>query len=160
MPKRSHLSVFSTLPAVDDLLVENAEFVADAVAHGGDFESRQGIDEACRQSSEAAVAESGFFFLVQQFLEIQSELGHAFLDPVEDAEIDEVVAEVRAHQELGRQIRDGSRALLGVRGRGADPALQHAVAHRKGERHVVVVFGGERREFALHVEKDRPGRRS
>ena len=141
------------LPAVDDLLMENAELVAYAVAHGRHFERRQGIDEACRQAAEAAVAEPGLFFLVQQFLEVQSELGHALLDPVEDAEIDEVVAQVRAHQELGGQIRHGSRGLLGIGGRRADPALQHAVAHRIGERHVVVVLGRERRKFALHVEQ-------
>ena len=140
------------LPAVDDLLMENTEFVTYAVADGRHFEGGQGIDEACRQASEAAVAESGFFFLLQQLVEIQSQFGDALLDPIEDSEIDQVVAQVRAHQKFGRQVRHGPRGLLGVGRRRADPALQHAVAHREGERHVVVVLGRQRREFTLHIE--------
>ena len=141
------------LPAVDDLLVEDAEFVADAVADGRHFESRQGIDEAGRQAPEAAVAESGLLLLLQQFVEVESQFGHAFLDLVEDAEIDEIVAQMRPHQEFGGQIGHRARGLLGVRRRRADPAMQHAVANREGQRHVVVVLGGERREFALHIEQ-------
>ena len=72
---------------------------------------------------------------------------------LDDAEIQEIVAEMRAHQELGGQIGDGARAVPGVVGGRADPALQHAVAHRIGERHVVIVLGGKGWEFALHVEE-------
>jgi hypothetical protein len=57
------------------------------------------------------------------------------------------------HEEFGGEIRDGSRALLGVGGRGADPALQHAIAHRVGQRHVVVGLGGKRRKLALDIEE-------
>ena len=65
------------LPAVDDLLVEDAELVADAVAERGDLERRERIDEACRQAPEAAVAQSGLLLLAQQLLEIEAELAHA-----------------------------------------------------------------------------------
>ena len=81
------------------------------------------------------------------------ELAHALPHRLEDAEVDQVVAEVRAHEEFGREIRDGARSLLGVGRGGADPALQHAVADRIGQRHVVVVLGGQGRELALHVEE-------
>ena len=70
-----------------------------------------------------------------------------------DAEIDQVVAQVRTHQELGRQIGDRARTLLRIGRCGADPALQKAIAHHVGERHVVVVPGGQRGELALHVEQ-------
>ena len=40
LPKRSQLSVRLLLPAVDDLLVEDAELVADAVAQAGQFQRR------------------------------------------------------------------------------------------------------------------------
>ena len=58
-----------------------------------------------------------------------------------------------AHQELGGEIRDRARAVLGVGFGGTDPAMQHAVAHRVGERHVVVVLGGQGRDLALHVKQ-------
>ena len=93
------------LPAVDDLLLEDAELVADAVAQRRHLERRQRIDEAGREAAEAAVAQARLVLLGQQLLEIQPELGHRGARGVVDAEIDEVVAEVRAHQELGRQIR-------------------------------------------------------
>ena len=144
---------FLDLPAVDDLLVEYAELVANAVAERGYFERGEGVDEAGRQASEAAAAEARLLFLVQQLLEVHAELGHALPDRFEYAEIDEVVAEVRTQEEFRGEIRDGARAVLGVRRRRADPALQHAIAHGVGERHVVVVLGGERRELALHVEQ-------
>jgi len=38
------------------------------------------------------------------------------------------------------KIGDGARPLPGVDASRADPAVQHAVAHRVGERHVIVVF--------------------
>jgi len=48
------------LPAVDDLLLENAELVTDAVAQCGHFERSQRIDEAGREPPETAVAKAGF----------------------------------------------------------------------------------------------------
>ncbi len=46
------------LPAVDDLLLEDAELVADAVADGRDLECRHRIEEARGETAEAAVAEA------------------------------------------------------------------------------------------------------
>ena len=141
------------LPAVDDLLLEDAELVADAVTQRRHLERRQRIDETRREPAETAVAQARLVFVGQQLLEIEPELRHRRARGVVDAEVDEVVAEMRPHEELGRQIRDGARALLGVRSRRADPALQHAIAHRVGQRHVVVGLGGERRKLALDVEE-------
>ena len=47
------------LPAVDDLLLEDAELVADAVAERGHLQRRQRVEEAGREAPEAAVAEAG-----------------------------------------------------------------------------------------------------
>jgi hypothetical protein len=119
----------------------------------GNLERRERFDEARGEAAQAAVAEAGFLLLREELVEVQPELGHALLDAFEDAEIHEVVAEMRPHQEFGREVGDRARAALGVGLRGADPALQHAVAHRECERHVVIVLGRERREFPLHVEQ-------
>ncbi len=141
------------LPAVDDFLVEDPEFVADAVAHARHFERRQRIDEAGGEPAEAAVPEARLLLLGEQAVEIEAELRDAFLDGVEDPEIDEIVSKVRTHQELGGQIRHGTRGVLRVYGGGADPALQHPIAYGICERHVIVVLGGEGGELALHVEE-------
>ena len=102
------------LPAVDDLLLEDAELVADAVAERRDLERRQRIDEARGEPAEAAVAESRLVLLRQQLIEVEAELGDRLAHLVVDAEVQQVVAEVRSHQELGREIRDRARALLVV----------------------------------------------
>ena len=119
----------------------------------GDLQRRQRIEEARGQPAQAAVAQPGLLLLLQQLVEVQAQLGDRLLHLRVDAEVDQVVAQVRADQELGRQVGDRARALLGV-GRGrADPALQQAVAHHVGERQVVVALGGQGRELALHVEQ-------
>ena len=51
------------LPAVDDLLLEDAELVADAVAQRRHFERGQRIDEAGREAAEAAVAQARLVFV-------------------------------------------------------------------------------------------------
>ena len=63
------------LPAVDDLLMKDAELVADAVAERRDLQRRQRIDETGREPAEAAVAEARLVFLLQQLVEVQAELG-------------------------------------------------------------------------------------
>jgi hypothetical protein len=141
------------LPAVDDFLLEDSELVADAVPQRGHFERRERIDEAGRETAEATVAEARLIFRRQQLLEVEAEFRHGRPRVVVDAEVDEVVAEMRPHQELGGEVADRSRALLGVGGGGRNPALQHAVAHGVRQRHVVVGLRRERRELALDVEE-------
>jgi hypothetical protein len=58
-------------------LVEDPKFVADAVADRGDLQRRERIEVAGREPPEAAVAEARLFFLVEQFLEIETELLHS-----------------------------------------------------------------------------------
>src|ERR1035441_8001412 len=60
------------LPAVLDGLIENAEFVADAVARRRNFERGQRIEIARSQTAEAAIAEAGLFFLFQKLVERQA----------------------------------------------------------------------------------------
>ena len=141
------------LPAVDDVLVEDAELVADAVAERGNLEGRQRVEKARGEAAETAVAEPGLLLLLQQLVEIETEPRDRALHEIVNAEVDQVVAEVRSHQELGREIGDGARALLGVGSRGAHPPVQQVIAHHVGKRHVVVALRGKRRKLALHVEE-------
>ena len=88
------------LPAVANLLVEDAKFVADAVADGGYVERGQRVHEAGSQAAQAAVAKSRLFFLLDQHVQIKAELAHRLLGFVVDAQVDEVVRQMRSSQEL------------------------------------------------------------
>src|SRR5580704_16705131 len=47
------------LPAVDDLLLEDSELVANAVAERGNLQRGERFDEACRETAEAAAPQTG-----------------------------------------------------------------------------------------------------
>ncbi|MNM92764.1 hypothetical protein D3C81_1051080 [compost metagenome] len=140
------------LHAVDDALVKDAVLVADAVAQRRNLQRGQRIHEAGRQPAQAAVAEAGFLLLREDVVEVQVERGHGAAHRLHDAEVDEVVAQVRPHQEFGGQVGHRARwlALVGL-GR-ADPALHQAVAHGVGQRLVEVVAAGVAGQLALGVE--------
>jgi len=105
------------LPAVDDLLLEDAELVADAVSECRNFERRQRIDETGREPAEAAVAESRLRLLRKQLVEIETELRDGLLDALVDAKVDEVIAEVRS-------IRNSAERYATVR----EPCFVYAAA--------------------------------
>ena len=87
-----------------DLLVEDAELVADAVADRGALQCGQRVQIAGGEAAEAAVAEAGFLLARQHFLEADAELLECGAGRLLDSEIQQVAAELRAHQELGRQV--------------------------------------------------------
>jgi hypothetical protein len=89
------------LPAIADRLRENAELVANAITNGGNFERCQGVQVTRGQASETAVAEAGLLLLIEQHFQIEAEFPHRLLGVVEDAEIDQVVSELRTNQEFG-----------------------------------------------------------
>jgi len=58
------------LPAIADLLVEDAELVTDPVADGGDLEGGQRVHVASCEATESAVAEAGLFLVLEQLFEV------------------------------------------------------------------------------------------
>ena len=60
------------LPAVDDLLLEDAELVADAVTQRRHFERGQRIDETRGEPAEAAVAQARLVLVRQQLFEVEA----------------------------------------------------------------------------------------
>ncbi len=70
------------LEAVDDLLLEQAELVVDAVAVTGHAERGQRFQKAGGQTSQAAVAESGIGFAVENVVEADAETARAPRDTV------------------------------------------------------------------------------
>ena len=61
------------LEAVDDLLLEQAVLVIDAVAVAGHAQRGQGFQEARGQTAEAAVAQPGVGFAVEHIVEVDAE---------------------------------------------------------------------------------------
>src|SRR6266516_3955111 len=84
------------LPAIADLLVEDAELVPNTVTDRGDLKRCERIEVAGRKPAEAAGAEARLFFLVEEDLEIETELLHGLLRRIEGPELEEIVAEVWA----------------------------------------------------------------
>ena len=94
------------LPAVVDRLVEDAEFVADAVTDRRDVQCRQRVHVAGRETSKTAVAKPRLLFLFEESGEVLADQRHSFLSRRPQAKVDETVSEMRAGQELGGEVRD------------------------------------------------------
>jgi len=100
------------LPAVADLLIEDAELVADAVADRRQLEGGQRVEEAGGEPAEATVAEAGLLLVLDQLVVRQPEVGQRRPQRGLDAEGQDVVAELRAEQVLGGQVDDGAVVAL------------------------------------------------
>ena len=130
------------LPSVADGLLEDAELIADAVADRWDAERGHGVEIAGGETAEAAVAEAGFAFLLADFVEVEAEFGARLTDGLFEAEVEQIVREVGAHEELGGEIADHAHIVPGVALEGLDPGGENAVAHGVGDGGEVVALGG------------------
>ena len=128
--------------AVDDALAEDAVVVAQAVAGGGEVEGGEGIHEAGGEAAEAAVAEAGVHLVVAEAVPVQAEGVHGFAALLLEAEVDDVVAEEAADEELEGEVVDAADLGGAVGVLGGHPAVDDAVAHGIGEGFVAIAFGG------------------
>jgi hypothetical protein len=141
------------LLTVDDVLGEDAELVAYAISQGGHLQCGQGVQEAGGQSAQTTVAQTRFLLLPKQFFEAQTQVAHGQAHVLVNAQVDQIVAQVGAEQEFGGEVGHGPRAQSRVGLRRADPVVQHAIPHRIGQGHVVVVFRRQGGELALHMQQ-------
>ncbi len=139
------------LVPVADRLLEDAELVADAVAHRGQRQRGERLEETRRQAAEAAVAEPGVGLLLEQ-------VGHADADLLEhavvvlvDPERREVRLERAAEQVLRRQVVGPLDVALVVGPLRLDPALDQRVAHGEAERHEAIEQGRGQRVLGSRV---------
>ena len=100
------------LIAVADLLLEHPVAVADAAAVGGIVQGCEGVQETCRKASEAAVAQSRIRLLVLDLVDVKAELCEGLLHRRKGLQVDQVVAEGAAHQELHGEVVQGLRVRL------------------------------------------------
>ena len=67
------------------------------------------------QPAQAAVAQAGFLLLLDQVVEIHAQFRHRLPGLFGDAEVEQVVGQVRAGQELGGEVGHHARVLLARR---------------------------------------------
>ena len=106
---------------VDKALAEQAVMVVEAHAVAGKAQRGDGIQEACGQTAQAAVAERRLDLELLDFVEVVAGGGELVLNLAIDAEVDHVVDQQFANQKLSRDVvelflaiveRTGGRALL------------------------------------------------
>jgi len=127
------------LPAVVDLLVEDAELVADAVADGRTLEGGQRVEIARGQPAKAAVAQPGLLLACEHAVEVLPQRRQRLAGRVLDAEVQQVAAELRPHQEFGRQVAGHLPTEIERCLRGRHPVVLHAVANGQRSGPVVVL---------------------
>ena len=76
------------LPAVANLLIEDAVFIANAVADGGNVEGGERIHKARGKPAQPAIAQTRFGLLLDQRFQVKAELAHRFFGFVVKAEVD------------------------------------------------------------------------
>ena len=97
---------------------------------------------------EAAVAEAGFLLLLGHGVEIQTEFRQRLAHRLDDPEVEEVVHQMRAGQELRREIRHDPGGRAGQFAHRLHASVEDAVANREGERDVVVMPRRQRQAAA------------
>ncbi len=130
------------LPAVANLLVEDAELIADAIADGVVFQRGERVQITRSQPAQTAVAQPGLLLAGQDFAEVLAESPERRAGLVFDTEIEQVRAELGPYQEFRRKVaRDLSADVQRLLGR-RRPVVLHAIPHRQSQR-TVVVLGSE-----------------
>ena len=94
------------LPAVDDLLLEDAVLIQNGVAGAGDAVGGHAVEVARRQTAQAAVAQAGVGFLVVDGVDLDAGVGQHALGHVVEAEVEQAGAQAAAHQELHAEVVD------------------------------------------------------
>lgn len=132
------------LLAVDDILLEHAVLVANAVAAPRQRQRRQRIEEAGRQAAQTAVAEARVVLFFQQFTQAQPHFVQRVVDILIDAHRQQRVRQGAADQKLHRQVIHLPHVLRQLGAVGTQPAFNHAIAHREqhGVQPVVPVGDG------------------
>ena len=101
-PEVGHLH----LPAVDQLLTEDAKLVLDGIAHGGVFAGGQPVENAGGETAEAAVAQARVGLQFIKGVEIGAQFLERAAEGALKVEIVQGVAQGTAQQELHAQVAD------------------------------------------------------
>ncbi len=92
------------LLAVNDLLTEQAVFIADGAAHGRQVKGSERIQEAGSQTAETAVAQAGFRFFLENIVQTDAEFRECFAVFLCGNKVQHVAEHAAAHEKLNRKI--------------------------------------------------------
>ena len=148
-PSASHVSGCSTCRPVDERLAEDPVLVADAVADARHAHGGQRIDEARRETAQAAVAQTGLNLLGAQGRQVQPTTGQRLLGHVIQVGRHQRIAELPAQQVLRGQVADELRPRRPVVPHGLQPPRHQVVPDRAGQGQVLVVDGRPGQGHAL-----------
>src|SRR5271166_2309436 len=115
------------LPAITDFLMEQSELITNAVADCRNAQSGQRIHVAGSQPAQTAVAEPRFRFFPRQGVEVETQFRECLLHRLADAEIQQVVPQLRTDEEFCGKISDDLDVLLPHRGKCRDPVVHQSV---------------------------------
>ena len=141
------------LPSVAKILPEHAVLVAQSVTHRRKLQCRHGIEVAGRQTAQPAVAQAGVWFLVDHFDPLAGVLGERALNQGIEHEIQDIVGERAADEELDRDIVDPLRIFASIGLVRAQPPIRQKVPD--GARDGFVTFarvGGLRLDHAVELQ--------
>ena len=124
------------LIAVDELLAEEAELIADGAAHGGQLHGGQSVQKAGRQTAEAAVAKARFRLQLKDGVLIDAQFLQRLGVIVLVDEVDDIGMQRAAGEKLGAKVVDLLLALGLAHAAGRSAAAHHLVAH--GARHGLI----------------------
>ena len=113
------------LPAVHDLLLEDAVLVQDGVAGAADASGGHAVQIAGGQTAQAAVAQTCVRLFLVDAVQADVSLGQSLLGSVIQAQIEQAHLEAAAHQELHAQVVH----LLGAGADGLGLELLMVLAH-------------------------------
>ena len=100
------------LLAVNDALTEQTVLVADGAAHGRQIQGGERIQEASGKTAQTAVAQSRFRLLVQHAAQGQTQLIESLFVFLGGAEVEQVVVQPAAGQELDGEVVQALGLLL------------------------------------------------
>ncbi len=130
------------LLAVNDLLLEDTQLVADGVARGGDLQRGHGVQVAGGQAAQAAVAQAGVGLLFKQVGCGEAQPLQRVLQGVQQPQVVGVFFQRAAHEELQGQVMDLALLSLPDVVVRLDLAAGHDVPKHQGAGLEHVVGGG------------------
>ena len=129
------------LLTIHNFLAEQAVFIANRAAHRRQIQAGQAVQEACRQASEAAVAQARFRLFLQQVVHIDAQFAQRLPVYIRGHQVQHVAIQAAPHQKFYRQIIQplelGFLALL----TGNGVLLHNLVAHG-GSKCLIDLLGG------------------
>ena len=135
------------LPAVHDLLLEDAVLIQDGVAGAGDAVGGHAVQIAGGQTAQTAVAQARIGLLLIDGVDLDIGIGQHALGNLIQAEVEQAGAQAAAHQELHAEVVDLLLALAQNLGLELLLAVGHELAGDHGQAAVDLIGGG-------HVQSD------